>query len=178
MPLAPLPANNSPRLFLRYQTPQNQHELVMRFIDGMTTADAIASATAYTEAVAPLLCNNVQWTTLRQQNRNSDVSFPVAWLPTQPTSTQELQPRDEPRFFSMTGRSQDGRRVRIMQFGSIFPIDDNYRILRGESAAVDDLIDFIQLTSITFVTISMAEPLWNEYLNLGYNAYYQRQARV
>lgn len=176
--MAPHDPKNTARFFLDYRTPLAEHTLVMRVNGAVSDAEAIATAEGYTNAVKGLLFGSTQWTQLRKAAAGTNVSFGVPWSPVQPTSGLAQTQHFEPYFISMTGRDPNGIRAKLTQFGCTVGLDASYRVFPSENADIVPLLNYVQLTSNSFVTIAGAQPLWNTYVNVGYNAYWQRQQRT
>ena len=81
-----------------------------------------------------------------------------------------------PRFFNFIGRTSGGRRVRMAVFGAIDTGTD-YRYLAGENSTVDNARAALVGYGSSFQGIDGLTPIWKSYVNVGYNAYWQRNVR-
>lgn len=176
--MAPLPDNNTYRLFVIQQGTAGRHETVLRFGSAISQADAIARARAIVTAVLPLIHPTVSFIGAREQLAGSKVSFPVNWGTTLVgTSGETYADEERPQYISMTGRSPDGRRVRLTFFGFYGSMSGDYRAPTNESTAIGNFIANVRDGLPGLVTISGQVAVWNSYINLGRNAYYQRKLR-
>lgn len=178
MPLGALPANNTDRLFVRMSGTAGQHDTVFRFADAVTQDNAIATARAVLTAWRPFVSSAISFISARWQVHGSHVSFPVVWgAPIVGTNATALTGDTKPQFTSVTGRSLDGRRCRITVFGWPGPTATDYRFTTGEIAELAPLLTALSAGPAEIASISGQPVLWNAYLNVGRNAYYQRKAR-
>lgn len=175
--MAPLPPQSTLRYFLDYNGPMGERSVQFRFgaiADDQTAIDYI---NALLVAVRPLIYSSVSFYRLRRASDESVFSFPVPWLAVSGAAAGTLQAQDYPVFMSFVGRSSGGRRVRKTFYGVTFRPDDNYRIQRAENVNIDNAIGVLLDTPPSEVAIDSSPVIWNEYVNTGFNAYYQRQAR-
>jgi hypothetical protein len=178
MPLPPLPANNTYRLFVIQEGTAGRHETVFRFGAAVSQADAITRARAICTAFAPLLSTGVSFTSARAQNAGESVSFPVVWGTAIPgTAAAAVTGELRPQFVSMVGRSAAGRRVRIMFFGFPTGMSNDYRILASDGAGFANAITVVRDGLPGLAARDGAVAIWNSYINCGRHAYFQRKLR-
>lgn len=176
--MAPLPENSTARLFVIQTGPHGEHVTLMRFGPAVSSAEAVAAARAICVRAAALTHNSTAFSRARWSAKGEEVSFPVPWGASIPGLLGEaFGPEEYPNFFSLVGRSVDGRRVRMTFFGQPSLVHGDYRYQRGDGGSVAALLDHVQAANPPVLTISESIPIWNDYLNLGVNAYYQRKRR-
>lgn len=177
MPLPPLPFNNTDIAWLKYTSAGVEHELMFRQPFDTTQADIIANAVAMATTLKTIMPTTDAFIGLRHQDKNSNLSFPLAWSAIAGTRADSYEVDDKPKFFSRTGRSLGGYRSRITFF-SPFALDSvGYRVpvstagfSQTFAAAIDDM-------EPAQVAVDGNLVVWNNYVNIGYNAYWQRQQR-
>lgn len=175
--MAPLPDTNTPRLFIDYTVGGQEHTQIIRLKTSGTTVDATTAYAVLAPLIAAGLHTSDSVTGARFAANGSPFSFslPVAAETGDITSTPD--PDKEPNFVSTVGRSADGRRVRVTFFSQYVDIvADGYRVL-SPAGVFEAWKDGVQGATVDARTISGLAPIWQTYLNLGVNAYYQRKAR-
>jgi hypothetical protein len=179
--MAPLPENNTNRLFVDYEGDFGTRQMQFRVNDGIAPAEAVTRVSIFlADSVAPYWFPAVSVTGMRWQAANALFSLPVGnpSVPGEGTGTQD--PRDYPRFVSVGGRGiTSGRRVRLTVFGIAVGVSNNYRLENAETPVVNAIL--AGLASLTTLgcwrTIANDNPVNYGYLNAGYNSYHQRKAR-
>jgi predicted amino acid dehydrogenase len=174
--MAPLPVNSTARLWVKKSGISGEHETMFRFIAGTTQSEAVTGVHIICEEMASFLWEDDAFISARWAADGSNLSFPVAWdvIPGEnPGTPDEAQ---YPGFVSWVGRGADGREVRWTLNGVPFTADDNYRIFASESITVE-AVRFALETELTIANIGSFHPVVYNYVNLGYNAYFQRKAR-
>lgn len=172
MPLAPLPANNTDRAWLRYTANGQQHEIVFRFPSATTQANIVTAVTAFANSIKSSLLTTDSFTALRHQDSGSNLTFPLAWSNIAGTNAGAVDADNTPKFVSMTGRSLNGYRCRLTMFLPSVTDAQKYR-MTGSTA----LQTAVAAMTTAPVAIDGAAVVWNSYTNVGYNAYWQRQQR-
>lgn len=175
--MAPLPENNTARIFIRYTSLGQEHEAILRLGAAGTTAEAGAIYSQFAPLIAALLPSSDAVLGARFQGAGSNVSFPLAGA--NPVNGSGVTPDtdNQPEFVSFTGRSSDGRRVKFTVFSPQWdPDTQGYRDIAPTGPWLD-LLNALRFPDATITTISGGTPLWNSYMNRGYNAYFQRKLR-
>lgn len=178
--MAPLPEDSTARLYLDYTAVGDEHTVQVRYA---TLAEATAAAAiwqALLEANPAAFGSNVTFTGARASAPGTNVSNPVPFDPVTFVGTA-VAANQAPRFLSWAGRTTGGRRVRYYFYG--FNIDNavpNDFRLSGEENAVyaafqDDLFSLLDETNA--VAIDGLTPVMYNYANVGFNAYWQQEAR-
>lgn len=175
--MAPLPENSTTRVYIDYTAGGQAHTMQLRFDDGLTTDWATAANEVIVEML-PMMYTTDSVTGVRYSPVGSNLSFPLPGVTTgSGANVTAFDPDLKPNFISFTGRSLDGRDVRVTFFSPIFNLKDSG--YRGPLGAGDVAALFSAITSTepNVTTISGGQPLWHAYVNYGSNAYFQRKAR-
>jgi len=172
--MAPLPPNSTPRYKLAYTNSSKQHVMDLRShaspsaigteLDAFFTAiDSLLTATQIDDLLFAADGSNVF---------NSVSSSIVG----QTYGTGAGSDLVVASYVNFIGRSSGGRRIRMAVFGTN-NLGADFRFNAGESTAVDDAIDLLNDPASTLVTIEDLKPVWKNYANAGFNAYWQRAQR-
>jgi hypothetical protein len=85
---------------------------------------------------------------------------------------------DTANYIDFVGRDTDGVRVRVAVFGANFTtLGDDYRASASESAFVGDAIAQLTSDAQMFWTVAGNVPVWNNYADIGTNAYWRNKIR-
>ncbi len=172
MPLPPLPANNTDRAWLKYTSLGIQHEMVFRLPSATSQATFITVATALANALKSFLAPTDSFSGLRHQDSGSTLSFPLAFTSIAGTGTPGTEKDNEAKFWALSGRSLQGYRCRLTFFPAVEDGDTGYR-----TAGSSTLLTAVQSLTPSLVAVDGQVVIWNNWLNKGYNAYWQRQLR-
>lgn len=174
--MAPTPVDNTARLWIKKSGISGEHETMFRFNVEATPTTAVAAVEPFLNAVAPLMWAGDSFVSARWAALGDNLSFPVAFDPIPGENPGTPDEAQYPGFLSFVARGTDGKQVRWTFNGMPFTPDDNYRIFGSENADVQDAIDALGF-AVDVVDIGGAPKFMYPYVNLGYNAYFQRQAR-
>jgi len=177
--LAPLPDNNTNRLWLDYRGEFGEHTVQFRTA---TTTDIFAfmdTIQLALDGASGMWSDTTLFYQWRFSGAGTNVSTVVRTIALDGTALVPLGSPLYPRFWSVVGRSADGRRVRYSFFGSQFNLEGDYRLEPGDDARMDAIRGALagEAAAGRLVSISGQQPLLATYLNVGYNAYWQRQRR-
>lgn len=188
MPLPPLPANSTARVWVEYTSVGVVHEVMFRLPDFASAADALAKATSLAAVLVTRMSNTDSILGARYSPGGSSFSVPLAITPTVGTLPQSTWPQDpESTQLVMTGRSfSDGRDVAWSFFTgqqtTSWPSDNRYN--PGDSAPIDTFrINFANWVNTAgtpaqqVVTIGQSIPSVNPYVNIRQNGYWQSAQR-
>jgi hypothetical protein len=177
--------NYTSRLFVEYRAAGRTHKTSFRYGDvaGPPPGSFISSLNDMLVPIANLLVEDFAILSASYIPLASTVALPTT-APTAPAGAGvAFTPGDAPRFISFTYKGLDGTAGRFTFFGATKDPGDSsdaaaqdYRILRAENAVVATALDKLALVD-GMTTISGASFIINQYVNLGYNAYWQRRAR-
>lgn len=175
--MAPLPDNNTPVLFLEYTSGGTNHTAEVRLPSTADPGSAAIAANALRTPLAATMLTADRIFGARYRAAGSLVSFPIAITATTGTIAGTLDPDLKPMFYSFTGRSADGRRVRFTWFTQyVDPKVDGWRDATP-GTAFTAVLTALQGGSVDARTISGQLPIWNPYVNFGANGYWQRKTR-
>lgn len=180
--MAPLPQNNTGRLWVDYLANSRQHTIMFRFggagLPTVTFQDGVNDFFEVNGFIMP-----TDWTFLgaRVAVAGSDISNPFALGVTPFSGDVTPNLAEAPAYVSYVGRSSTGRRGRLFLLGAgLSPAGDtgiynNYRATTAESAAVQTVINV--LNAFDPLAIDGNAIVWNNYANLGYHSYWQKELR-
>jgi len=176
--MAPLPVDNTMRLFVDYRVGgADQHTLMLRFNQADTdeeTAilkvhDALSDSTAvfYTDTV---------FESIRIAAQGNPASFPFSWSPITGTASTTGRPVDfRARFLSFVGRSADARNWHVEFFGATLIPDANFIILDSEAPALATLRDTLLADPDPVVSISNEVIIPLNYFTTRVSSYWQKR---
>lgn len=175
--MAPLSDTFTQKYFMDYEGPNGKHTILFRFVPGIADADCKSRIIAVIGAMKAWMHTSFSFNVLRYSAPGSNVSFPTAWTPI--TGTFATAPTADmyPRFMSWVGRDSGGRRVRYTLIGASVNVDTDYRVLTSENSSVTAVLTQLRATGPSLVTKQGFVPIFNDYANVGYNAYFQRKRR-
>jgi len=179
--MADLPQNNTNRLFVDYTTGRVQHTFTVRYESPATAFDARDAAETFLTSLSGIL--NGAWTTIgtRVSLAGSNISLPGPEINV--VGDGGAGPLDaglEPRFFSYSGRSiGEGKQLQLPIYGIVGNQEPDYRMELTDSASLNSAWEDLEAFSIgnVFIAIDGASVIWKKYINVGFNAYWQRQRR-
>lgn len=172
MPLPPLPFNNTDIAWLKYTSCGITHELMFRQPAATPQEDIIANAVGIANALKSLMPSSDSFIGLRHQDKNSNLSFPLAWTAIVGTGTAFTENDDKAKFIALAGRSLGGYRCRMTFFTPHVSDTYQYRYLAG--TALNTAAAAMEPDA---VAVDGEPVIWHAYTNIGYNAYWQRQLR-
>lgn len=178
MPLPPLEEHNTPRYFLDYEGPMGKRVIQLRVNPADAGPSAVTAVQQLVQLLRDLVYTSVTFNGLRYAAAGTNVSNPVLWTPVQGTQAGVIDGARYPRYMSFVGRGPDGRRIRFSVYGVTGFPDNDYRTLPGEFAPVAAVLNYLNNDTNPFRTISGSVPVWKQYANQGFNAYYQRKRRL
>lgn len=180
--MAPLPANSTGRLHIKYVANGKTHVISPRYAGlGAPPSDFLEGLDDFF-----ILCNDVmpadwEWLESNVQLAGENISTPFAFTPTAFDGQLAALVQNTPGFMSWVGRDNLGRRVKLSLLGSSYTPGSipseagDYRILASENAFVADSLAALVAAQVT--TITANAPTWKAYVNVGYNAYWQAHTR-
>lgn len=175
--MAPLPANNTDRLWVKYTSAGRAHELLFRFDEGTGASSAAASVEVALPVLKSMMASNDAVTGARFSAAGSTVSFPVPITTGPGTGSAWTDPDTGANFYSATGRSTDGRDVKYTVFTTLSNPDTLGYRYNSPTGQWLDFLEVLDEMPANPVTISGLIPIMQSYVNWGYNAYWQRKLR-
>lgn len=173
MPLAPLPANNTIRVWLAYTSVGIKHETCFRQPTGTPTGDIIVNANAFAQTMKVQLLTTDKFTGLRWSQAGSNLSFPLAFTAVSGTQVGTVDKDAKAKFYAISGRSVAGRRCRVTFFTPFLADSEGYRV-----NVLSTLYNAVMAMEPDAVAKDGQSVVWNQYTNIGYNSYWQRQLRT
>jgi hypothetical protein len=175
--MAPLPANNTDRYFLDYETGGHNHTMVMRT---ETSIAAVAASDVFDQLLTALhdLLFQITIVGLRFQEEGTNVSLPRDWAGDATYGGSVGASYTSAQYLDFVGRGADGRRARVAVFGATFIQQGNdYRATPTEQPAIGDAIEVLNTNPDYFEAISGSAVSWYAYANTGVNAYWRNHIR-
>ena len=175
--MAPVNPILTQRVYIDYQGLSGQHSLQLRYRPDVTFSQAQVNTIAFAELLKPVWFDDVTVTGFRSAPAGQAFTFPFP--PPVPIVGQvvgALTGRDFPRFASYSARSVAGRRVRWTLYETNIGIEDDYRV---ETLSADEqaIFNFLQDFGNGVCDVTANGIILYNYINVGYNAYYQRKQR-
>lgn len=177
MPLPPLPENNTDRAWLKYTMYGIEHEMCFRLPSATPQATFITVATSIANVMKASMPTADAFTGLRHADSGSNLSFPLAWTNIAGTGGTPSEDQDKAKFMSLVGRSLSGYRCRITFFAQAISDNIGFRVNPGVDTGCTNFYNTITALDPALVAVDGGEVVWNGYINVGYNSYWQRQLR-
>lgn len=189
-PLPPLPDNNSSRVWLDYTSLGRPHSMLVRLNEEASSADASLIANRLAPVLANRMLTSDSITGVRFSEAGSNISTPIAFTPVSGAVSGALvtwENDPESAYLTLPGRGGKlGRKARIGFFSPVrtvtWPADNRFN--PGDEPVIDtfrlNLVSALNTGSgvnDTAVNISNAPVLWQGYINISHNAYWQRKQR-
>lgn len=176
--MAPTPDVYTDRYWLRYQGAGGTHEMLFRFLPATPDADAKAKILEVVTTLKVFVPVTTSFNGMRFAAAGSVNSFPTTWASVAGTNGAGVPANGAPAFFTWVGRDSGGTRIRLTLLGTVDQPDANYRRTPAESPSVAAVIASLRdVTPTAIVTVAGLIPIWADYANVGYNAYFQRKLR-
>lgn len=177
--MAPLPVESTGRLFVDYSTCQEVHTAMVRFGTGGNAGDAMAMLDSFWIAITSLMyLGTIQ--AARVADLGSTVTYPVTWTGAASFGSGAGSHYQTANYVDFVGRSIGGRRVRLATFGLISHADtsnSDYRHQATDSAAVAAGLAVLEASTDTPVAIDGSPAVWQQYADIGVNAYWRNHIR-
>lgn len=180
--MAPLPDNSTGVMFFDYTTGSVQHTAQLRFGPG----SGPAIVTLFTElalAMTNVLASAWRVLGVRQRAAGAMIALPYASAGTllgfMPASGVGLDPVNEPREYRWVGRgSTSGRRVTFSLYGVTIGTPPSYRYpAEGGPPSLNEVYSRLMGGYSGLVTVGGDAPIWQPYVNVNYNSYWETEAR-
>jgi len=178
MPLGPLPANNTGRLWVAYNDSINNHELMVRYNTTTTLSAVMDFIDQYLTAQDTIL----YLTTIlgaRYSGPGSDISSPIVWTGAATYGDGTMPLNQAPRELCYLGRTSGGRRFRTFLYGGKFTTPDDFRFPSVAESVVEAALGVIFDAGAdgSFVAIDNLRPTLYTYADVQYNSYWESAAR-
>lgn len=183
--MAPLPASNTARYFIYYRANGRNHNTQFRYD---SAGAAVQPEIGFRTNVAVLLNAARAWmptnlvyikATFAAQGSNIQIpaDLPLGLLGgVAPAAVSNL-----PASLSVTGKDTNGRAWEFKLLGAgISPanntgVTEDYRVFTSENLVAAAIVGAVE--NLDPLSISGLVPIINQYVNMGYNAYWQKKAR-
>lgn len=186
--MAPLPPENTARLFIDYEVANVPHSFQVRFDATVRSVFAVANDVySILNFAASGLSTSFIVTGARVAAANSAISLPYSLEGTDlfgfsGDNTGTLPESEYPRELVWVGRSPtSGRRVRFSLYGYVGNTPGNYRFGPGEvvfsSLPVISALNAAS-TAGSFIAIDGTAATWYGYVNVNYNSHWESEART
>lgn len=190
MPLPALPPSNTRRYFIDYTSLGRQHTMVVRTNGVGTIAENLAYINGVIGNMTTVMRESDSVLRVRIAEPGSDVTFPFSTnsFQGQLSGAATIWDQDpESVFWSITGRGiSTGRKVRYDMYTPVrngsYPDNNRYEV--GENTFVDTFFNNFTAAiiagptpAVQGVTIGGDVLLFNNYVNIAHNAYWQRKQR-
>lgn len=175
--MAPLPQNNTGVLFIDYTAGGQKHSAEIRLPSGSNSAEAVTAYNAMKGPLAARMYTVDSITGARWRAAGSKLSFPLAVTPQAGSVAGTPDVDNKTMFFSFTGRGGGGRRCRFTWFTPVISVTaSGYRASPIEAVYLA-VLDALRGPSVAATDIQGNTVIWNNYVNFGSNAYFQRKQR-
>jgi len=175
--MAPTQDIYTARYYVDYETITGRHTMLLRLLPEVSVADAKTRIIAFLNVLKTYAPTTTSFAGLRHAAPGSPFSFSTSWTPIAGTSAATFLPPMYASFVSLVGRDSSGVRTRITLHVTTATPDVDYRTDPIESAGAVNLLAAVAAGPNQFVSKAGFLPIWNQYLNNGYNAYFQRKRR-
>lgn len=175
--MAPLPQNNTARVFLDYSGVTGAHTTMLRLLVNTGPDEGLEVAQAFWSQAVNILTQDVVDATVRYSAQGSNFSLPVGTATGTGLGAPNQPDANDAMFTSFIGRTIEGRRTRITLF-NVFRVPDGDFRVSGESLSTAEaaILNYLENDS-RIVGIDGERVVWKPYLNTGWSAYYQRLYR-
>lgn len=177
MPLSPLPGWNTPRLYIKYSSCGEGHTLVVHLNHTDTTVEATSRYNAVKSALAAVLPTTDSVSGADFSDEGSNIRFPLSVAAATGTNGFTSNRKYVPIYNTVTGRSINGRKVRLGIFTPILSPEDEGSRVPNTNTAGALIWNIITGTSLAARSITGDLVVWNSYVNSGFHDYWVRQIR-
>lgn len=181
--MAPLPANSTGRVRIKYIANGREHVIAPRYAGtGAPTSGFLEGVDDVLINANPFMPNDWTFVEWGYQEAGSSITVPMSGGPTAFAGTRVTKNWDKAAYGDVVGRDLLGRRVKLSLLGWAYGPDedeasgDGYRLYPDESIVVPPFLAALESSQI--VTITANTPIWKQYINIGYNAYFQKKLRT
>lgn len=177
--MAPLPENNTARVWIDYHDGINPHALQIRHNGGSGNhPNVLAAAAALFSALSPQMYA-ITITGARYSPQGSTISLPLAWEAAGSYGSGAMPGLRAPFQICYLGRSSSGRQVRWFIFGCKLEAPNSYRFpLIADSELSDGWNAIIAgQADGAFLAIDGGDPAMYNYVDANFNSYFEEKQR-
>lgn len=179
--------NLTARLKIKYRSGLHNHSVTLRGTDVATI-----SATAYQDAVqdfvtamAHVCPSDFTIQGVETAELYDNVFLPAAFTYTFTPGATAPTLGASPLYMSFSGKSTNGNKANVTIMGiapnyapNIASSSNDYRINEGELSDVANILAALDnLSDFGYIALDSHSVLWYRYANVGFNSYWERQAR-
>lgn len=173
---------NTARYRIRYKAQGYVHSLTLRYAPSSGLTSVQETFDTFLSAMAPLLTSDFTILSSTAAATNSDVFLPVDPQPLAITPTSLPILGGGPSYYTFIGQSNLGSQVKFTLYGAGFQAAQNvgsradYRLVPSENINIP--IALAALDDVPLIGIDGTPANWYPYINLGYNAHWQKKSRI
>ena len=174
-----LPSNNTNRLVVKYNDGLHNHNLLLRFPEGVTDAAVLTVAEDFLTALDPSLYL-VTILGVVEYEINTNVGFPVAWTGPATFGTGAQPAVNAPRQLRWEGYSFGGHKVSFSMWGGDFTVPSTYRFqdtVQADFTAGRNVL-YAAMNAGTLCAIDGTQANMKTYINVNFNSYWERKSRI
>ena len=176
--MAPVNPILTQRVWIDYQGLSGQHSIQVRYRPDITLSQAQVNTIFLAGLFSAIWLDDVTVTGFRVAAANQNFSIPFP--PPSPIVGQVIGTTNQvdfPRFASFSARSVAGRRVRWTAYETNVGIEGDYRVSTF-SPEEQAILDWFGNFGNGACDVTGNQIVVYQYINVGYNSYYQRKQRV
>lgn len=178
--MAPLPENNTDRVWVSYDDGINQHDLLVRHTGGPTNVgNVLSSISEFFTQLGPQLYA-ITIVAARYSVEGSPISLPVAWEGPGGFGSGAMPASVAPRQLCYLARSNNGRFAKWFIWGCKLETPGGYRFSLGDNTDLADawnVISAAQAADNIWCAIDGTNPTLYSYIDVNFNSYYEAKAR-
>lgn len=177
--MAKLPSNSTAVVYLDYSVDGENHTLQMRRNETASNDDVMAVMDAFLLAISTQV-DQITIIGARARDAGGIVTYPLTWPGDPAYGSGTGFHYQSANYADFVGRSIGGRRARVAVFGWKVQADvtnEDYRLTATENASVAAALAVLEAGSGTPVAIDGDPVNWQQYANLGVNAYWRNHIR-
>ena len=176
--MAPLPEENTKRYWGLYTAAGDPHQVLMRVANTVTDAEAVAEMEDFFMQLQPDLGTDVVFVGMEVAALGSNVRNPVAISgPITGTGGGTIAGVQQPRSWTIKGRSVDGRRTGVTIFGVFANTPSNWKQEPITTAGLSDARDVLAAPGNFWLSISGLKPTWYDRVTVTYNDHWIDEER-
>lgn len=174
-----LPNNNTARLVIPYNDTQHNHKLLVRFPEDVADSTVMGVVANFFTAIAESMYL-ITVGTPTEYAINSAVGFPVTWTGDATYGTGTMPVVNAPRQLRWEGYSLGGHRVSFAMWGGDFTVPNKYRLQAADNTdyAAGGVVLRNAMAAGTICAIDGTGANIKSYVNVNFNSYWERKARV
>lgn len=167
--MAPLPPDGTARLYVTYATVNAEHSIENRYDESLMSPDDAVVDTAFlfesmTDFFYAITIVKAEYSVL-----GSNIRLPVTWSGSTTYGADPEPVVHVPRQWTITGKSDDGRRWKSTLFGLKQNPPDNWKAGRAPGGFVDTWLIAVGSTAADWLSISGGSVIFNQVATVNEN---------